>query len=182
MNNLIIFQYHLNFSSLRSIMAFAQSNFLKSIGSRAKMWDVYRKQLGTPSRNEPRQKRGIQKRRRERRKKGGQYKRKSAEGKRDTMDHPRERFRTGWESTAHAVFLRGVLILFAYSGTIRNQRDLSADLSLPSIILSVQLYFCVRSILDTHIQETLSSCQDFVISHEALPSIWSFNFQALIKR
>lgn len=57
----------------------------------------------------------------------------------------------------------GSLILFAYSGTVRNRRDLSANFSLsrglPGILLSVVSYIFVRSILNAHIQEKLSSCQ-----------------------
>jgi len=43
MNNLIVLQYHLNFSSLQSIMRHSRKvskiDFLKSIGNRAKTWD-----------------------------------------------------------------------------------------------------------------------------------------------
>lgn len=69
------------------------------------------------------------------------------------MDHPRERFRTGWESAAHAVFVRGVPYLICLLGDrpepARPVREFFAFARAPwhPIIVS---YIFVRSILDTH--------------------------------
>lgn len=102
-------------------------------------WRPKSRDVTGSSRERRRGRSGIPRRRRAREgRKGGQYKRRSAEEQRDAVDHPRERFRTGWESAAHAVFsFGGSLILFAYPGTVRHRRDLSLSRGLPGILLSV---------------------------------------------
>lgn len=47
---------------------------------------------------------------------GTNIKEEARRGKRNVVDHPRERFRTGWEPAAHAVSLGGSLILLACPG------------------------------------------------------------------
>lgn len=81
------------------------------------------------------------------------------------MDHPRERFRTGWKPAAHAVFLRGVPYLIRLPEDCPESARLvrepfAVSREFPGILLLVGSYIFVKSILDAHVREMLLSSQD----------------------
>lgn len=118
----------------------------------------------------------MRRRRRERRhrkREGANIKEEARRGKRNAMDHPRERSRTGWEPAAHAVPLGGSLILFAYpgpsgTGEICSRTDLSLPRALRRIIIGRRLYSYVKSTPNTRTLEKQGrSLRDEIIQVEA---------------
>lgn len=138
-------------------MIYAQSNFLRSIGNCAKSWDVTGSNRGRVAAEAGYRRDGAREGR-----KGANIKEEARRG-RGTPWTTRERFRTGWKPTAHAVFLRGVPYLIRLpEDRPEPARPVRGPFALARVprhpIIGPQLHFCARSILGCTRTETLSSC------------------------